>query len=119
MNKNLILIIIALIIIIVLSASISKTEEFDDPMKPVLTLYYTDWCHYSQLFLKEWKKIEHSILREKTTLVKYDCDKNSDKCKNITGYPTIVLYKNGSELHFPQTMERTAINVIEFFNNYV
>jgi hypothetical protein len=120
MNKIIILIAIALIIIIVLSVANSAQEPFDiNNTKPVLTLYYTDWCHYSKLFLNEWKKIEISVLRDSANLVKYDCDKDGDKCANITAYPTIILYKNGAPIYFPETMERTADNVIAYFKNYL
>jgi thioredoxin-like negative regulator of GroEL len=120
MNKNIILIIFALIIIIVLSATNSTQEPFDsDDAKPVLALYYTNWCHYSKLFLNEWKKIEISVLRDSANLVKYDCDKDGDKCANITAYPTIILYKNGAPIYFPETLERTADNVIAYFENYL
>lgn len=122
MNKNIILIIIALIIIIVLSVT-NSSEPFDndDPTKPVLALYYTDWCHYSKLFMNEWKKIEISpVFFLNTKIVKYDCDKEGrDKCANIRGYPTIILHKNGKAIYFPETLERTADNVIAYFENYL
>ena len=122
MNKNIILIIIALIIIVVLSV-VPNSEPYDNLAVPnlavpVLALYYTEWCHYSKIFMNEWEKIRLSPVFINTKLVKYDCDK-SGECENISGYPTIILHINGSSILFPATLDRTADNVIAFFKNYI
>jgi protein disulfide-isomerase A1 len=95
----------------------NRSTNDDNMEKPKLVLYYTDWCGYSRIFLPEWEKIKNSDINKLVTFDQYECDKNSEKCRenNINGYPSILLHKqNGIKISFPDTMQRNSENVIKF-----
>jgi hypothetical protein len=90
--------------------------------KPILTLYYTDWCGYSKMFMAEWDKIKNSELSNIVNFEQYECDKNSQKCKenNIHGYPSLILHKNdGSKLQFPDNKQRNLDGITSFVKSNI
>ena len=71
-----------------------------------IVLYYTEWCGHSQTFIpifteftefcKTHEKLKNIIVE------KIDCVAEATKCtaNNITGYPTILLLKDGKNIEF-------------------
>tara|TARA_B100001094_G_scaffold331897_1_gene401823 strand:+ start:2411 stop:2812 length:402 start_codon:yes stop_codon:yes gene_type:complete len=71
-------------------------------------LYYVDWCPFCKELikvkgekkLKVWNKLENylnnnTINGKEVKCYSINCENN--KCKNVKGYPTIKLKKNGKE----------------------
>lgn len=81
-----------------------SVENFDGNDLPVLNLYYTDWCGWSQKFLPVWAKLEQKVsksnLKNKVKLEKINCESNKDRCGGVPGFPFIVLNKNGNKINF-------------------
>ena len=70
--------------------------------KPIVfVLYYVDWCPHCQSVKPEWEKLENDKeLKNKYIVIKkVNCEDNQDliENKNIEGFPTILINKNGKE----------------------
>ena len=70
--------------------------------KPIVfVLYYVDWCPHCQSVKPEWEKLENDKeLKDKDIVIKkVDCEDNQKliEKKNIEGFPTIMISKNGKE----------------------
>lgn len=103
------------IILILLLININKNNNKNNIY---IILYYTDWCGYSKLFIKNiWSKLklryrENNIIN----LISIDCDKNKQQCKLIEGYPTLYLKKNNKMIEY--TDKRTIQNIVKFIDSY-
>jgi hypothetical protein len=104
-----------------LPTHVPKVQVSDqiEPMntKPTLTLYYTDWCGYSRMFLPEWAKIKESEISTLVNFEQYECDNAAQKCaeNKIRGFPSLILHKaDGKKVNFPDTLKRDLNGVISF-----
>lgn len=116
------------LIVPVTTPTVPQVEKFagsnSNSNQPKLTLYYTEWCGYSQAILPEWQKLIDNIksknIFKNVVLEKIDCDKNKDQmCGKIPGFPTIVLDVNGDKKMFATKSNgahyaRTADGIMEF-----
>jgi thiol-disulfide isomerase/thioredoxin len=91
--------------------------------KPKLSVYYTEWCGYSQQFLESLNNgLRTAIFNNGVDLEVIDCDKNQEKCKkyNIDGFPTVLLHtlknSNGYRYNGPRD-EKLIINFINTNKN--
>ena len=95
------IIVIAIVVVCVIMMLRKKKEGFD-AHSPVGTLYYTNWCGYSNKMLGSLLKhnIKNNIVKVgKYNLELVECSENKDQCKkeNISGFPTTIL-KNGQQI---------------------
>jgi len=68
-----------------------------------LVNYYAPWCGYSKSLLPVWAKLEKQYENNPNVMIKkVDCDKHSDEAlkNNVTGYPTIILFKNNKKVKY-------------------
>ncbi len=95
-----------------------STNQVNSTNNNKFTVYYTEWCGHSKNLMKEWNEnfiptFEKSDLNGKVTIEKVDCEQNKDICKNIQGYPTIILSKEDGTT-FDYNGERTTDRMIDF-----
>lgn len=86
-----------------------------------IILYYTNWCGYSKIFLPEWEKLEKYASEQNInnlTIEKLDCDKEGNKCKNINGYPTVIIYDDMGGSKTMDNYPRTLNGIIKFISDY-
>jgi hypothetical protein len=91
-------------------------------------VFYTNWCGWSKKALalldSEEFKDKMKEVEDKAEVVRVDCETNGkDECKQreISGYPTMILYKNenGKEKPIEFNGERTAEGIVSFIKqNY-
>lgn len=89
----------------------------EDNSKPILRLFYTDWCGFSQRFFPEWEKIKNGDLKDLINFEQVDCDKSQNICNenNIRGYPSLIFEKQDkTKINFPNSIERTESTVVNF-----
>ncbi len=123
--RNYFLVILALVILYVLSSKAYENKESKIRMipagnegssynksKPILKLYYTNWCGWSKKFLPTWAKLEKSVKNVKFEAI--DCEKNKGMCDKIPGYPFLILEKNGKKITY--NGDRSYADVTKFLN---
>ena len=78
-----------------------------------IELFSATWCPHCINFKGEWNKLE----KEPIETIQYDSDKDANKIneRKITGFPTILLTKNGLSKKY--VGERTAESILNEFNN--
>ena len=81
-------------------------------------MFFAPWCGHCQALKPQWKTLQD--MRGFMKVVAFDCDVNQDFVAKIgkrypgliTGYPTILFYKNGKPVK-KYTGERTAQNILK------
>jgi thiol-disulfide isomerase/thioredoxin len=70
-----------------------------------ITLYHADWCGHCQNFKPTWKKIKDWAKDNSVRTYEYEDTKNNQEVKNagITGFPTIIINKNGKKMEVETT----------------
>lgn len=89
-------------------------ENFINGEKPKIVLYFTTWCPHCKAFMSEWNKVTVAAASLGVSAVSIDGDKSKKLVakKNIDGFPTIRLEKDGKEIEYDGP--RTADGVINF-----
>ena len=76
-----------------------KFKECACKDKPMLVLFYADWCPHCQVFKPVWKNIVDALEKNKkiqVAEVEYsDMEHVPKKFKNIRGFPTLQVIKGG------------------------
>jgi thioredoxin-like negative regulator of GroEL len=97
-------IIVLLIIVINRPSSKVVSESFTSVKRGgKLILYYAPWCPHCTHFKPEWNIIESDseLKNIGVECEAIDCDAKKEKCGNVRGFPTIMLYKsNGQEVEY-------------------
>lgn len=73
-------------------------------------LYFTKWCKYSNLFIKNiWNRLK---LKENIEFIEIDCDKKDSLCKkkNIEYYPTIIINNNDNTMNYEGKLNYEILN---------
>lgn len=95
------------------------------PNEARLTMFYTEWCGFSQKAMPEWAKLEQKLGGDgyfgKTHLnmVKVDADKDQKTATlyGINAYPTVVLETKDGSYDFDKRV--TADNLLRFLRTHL
>jgi thiol-disulfide isomerase/thioredoxin len=82
-------------------------------------LFKADWCGHCNGFKSTWNKLLESELANKINFIKYDYEDNKDKIDeyNISGFPTIILIKDG--IRYDYEKNRNYDNIIKFLKEHI
>jgi thiol-disulfide isomerase/thioredoxin len=97
------------------SGGASKYEGYDK--KPMLMLFYADWCGHCHEFMPTFEKLKREFVNtDKLNLVKIS-DKNTNLIEKyqIGGFPTIKLY-DGKDFH-EYSGGRDIVSIRHYVNN--
>ncbi len=103
--------------------SVENPENFYTPSpsttntEKTLVLYYADRCGHCRTFKPEWQKIKSSL---GIKCIEYEESKNAKEvdAADINGFPSLILYKNGDAIKFPDGQyPRTFEGVKKFVEN--
>lgn len=77
----------------------SNFNTIIDSKTPVLIDFYADWCGPCKMLAPILKEVK-SELNDKIKIIKIDVDKNQSLATKyqVRGVPTMMLFKNGSQL---------------------
>jgi len=104
---------------------VSPPKKEVPPNEARLTLFYTEWCGFSQKAMPEWAKLEQKLQGDgyfgKThlNLVKVDAerDKKTATIYGINAYPTVVLETQEGSYDFDKRV--TADNLLAFLRSHL
>lgn len=84
-------------------------EHFENAQPLKVVFYGTAWCTHCQSLKGPWAELEKAYAGSQVSLSFVDCDKEPELAKeqNITGYPTVILFK-GTEKVVYQGERTTA-----------
>jgi hypothetical protein len=96
-----------------------ETNKINETNVPILGVYYTEWCGYSQRFLRELKEeiipsLEQNKLDKEFQIKLVDCEKHKEECEknNVPGFPTLILHKGAESINYEG--DRSASDLISF-----
>ena len=94
------------------------------PNEARLTMFYTEWCGFSQKAMPEWEKLQQKIGdgyfgKTHLTMVKIDADKDkkTSTLYGIDAYPTVVLETQDGTYDFSKRV--TADNLLTFLRSHL
>ncbi len=104
---------------------VSPPKKEVPPNEARLTMFYTEWCGFSQKAMPEWAKLEQKLQGDgyfgKThlNLVKVDAerDKKTATLYGINAYPTVVLETQEGSYDFDKRV--TADNLLTFLRSHL
>ena len=104
---------------------VSPPKKEVAPNEARLTMFYTEWCGFSQKAMPEWAKLEKKLGGDgyfgKThlNLVKVDADKDKKTATlyGINAYPTVVLETKEGSYDFDKRV--TADNLLTFLRSHL
>lgn len=86
--------------------------------KTKLSVYYTNWCGYSQRFNKDLDNgLEADINKLDVPVERVDCEKNKNLCESVgvPGYPTVLLHKKDKIVQY--NGDRSKTDLLNFVSN--
>lgn len=94
------------------------------PNEARLTMFYTEWCGFSQKAMPEWEKLQQKIGdgyfgKTHLTMVKIDADKDKKTATlyGIDAYPTVVLETQDGTYDFSKRV--TSDNLLTFLRSHL
>ena len=123
-NRNTKILIAVLVIVIVIVLGIllkRKLERFDGDGQNTVTVkyYFSPTCGWCNKFKDEWTKFQATADPSLITCNPIDAtDPSNSKlvsADNVSGYPTIIIVKNGNQVQYKG--DRTAIAINDFIAN--
>jgi len=100
------------------SKDINQQQDNDKKSKTKLSVYYTNWCGYSQRFNKDLDDgLEADINKLNVPVERVDCEKNKNLCESlgVPGYPTVLLHKDDKILQY--NGDRSKTDLLNFVGN--
>ena len=103
------------------SNTVQKSEENSQENKKSntkLSVYYTNWCGYSQRFNKDLDDgLEDDINKLNVPVERVDCEKNKNLCESlgVPGYPTVLLHKDDKIVQY--NGDRSKTDLLNFVTN--
>ncbi len=82
---------------------------------PVLGVYYTEWCGYSQQFLDQLKNgVGEAVEKAGAKVQLVDCEKDRETCAkyDVQGFPTLLLHTSKGVV--PYNGHRSGDAIAEF-----
>lgn len=122
MENHFYFVLVVFIIVIISFCCYKKIESFNQKNKKVeVILFYTEWCKFSQKMLPIWEKVTKAFNSKPINFIKYDCDKNENKCKEyeINYLPTIYLIKNNTKLKYTDDISYEQLGEFIFNNTNI
>jgi thiol-disulfide isomerase/thioredoxin len=82
--------------------------------KVSIVMYYAPWCGISVQFMPEWKKLVQKAKQYGVNTQMINCEENESNVKlcqdkQIEGYPTILVTKNGKKVEYEGTRDADKI----------
>uniref|UniRef100_A0A0K0F914 Protein disulfide-isomerase TMX3 (inferred by orthology to a human protein) n=1 Tax=Strongyloides venezuelensis TaxID=75913 RepID=A0A0K0F914_STRVS len=78
--------------------------------------FYAPWCGHCKRLMPNWEHLAHAVADKEINvrIGKIDCTRfsNVGNILKIQGYPTIIFFKNGVEIHYEG--ERTNEKMLDF-----
>lgn len=99
------------------STPVQKSEE-NKKSNTKLSVYYTNWCGYSQRFNKDLDDgLENDINKLNVPVERIDCEKNKNLCESVgvPGYPTVLLHKDDKIVQY--NGDRSKTDLLNFVTN--
>ncbi|XP_039257318.2 protein disulfide-isomerase A4-like [Styela clava] len=89
-------------------------DNFDDAIKDqnvVLLEFYAPWCGHCKAFAAEYEKIAQTLKKDGIPVAKVDATQHKSVAGkyDVTGYPTIVILKNGEPIKYDGQRTEDAI----------
>lgn len=100
----------------------STPEDLEDKIagQKSAVLFHADWCGHCKKFIPQWDKLSSTWEEQgnDVKLFKVECGKPSEKKEhseimekyNIKGYPTIMIFNNGSATEYTGNRDISAIS---------
>lgn len=114
------MLVLILIIIILIYFLYKKPENFielDNIQDMEIVNYHTTWCGYSKMFLPIWKDFEMKCKSKYPRIKVKDVVCDNGCSKDIRGFPTVILYKNGKKNEY--SGERTPEKIMHFVETFL
>ena len=82
-----------------------------------IVLFYLPGCGHCKNMMPEWNRFEQRAQKTGIIAKKINCDEHPEEAakNNVTGFPTIILFKDGERHVFDQ--QRTADSIEHFVNS--
>ena len=104
---------------------VSPPKKEVPPNEARLTMFYTEWCGFSQKAMPEWAKLEQKLGGDgyfgttHLNMVKVDADKDQKTATlyGINAYPTVVLETKDASYEFDKRV--TADNLLAFLRGHL
>jgi len=80
-----------------------------------IILYHANWCGHCKNFLPTWQQFvkEHPEINAED--IECSNEENKNKCANIEGFPTVILFKDDQQIQY--NGERTIDALYNFVQN--
>ena len=118
-NNKILIAVLVIVIVIVLGILLKrKLEKFDGDGQNTVTVkyYFSPTCGWCNKFKPEWEIFQATADPSLITCNPIDAtdpnNKSAATADNVTGYPTIIIVKNGNQVQY--TGDRTAAAINDF-----
>jgi|JI8StandDraft_1071087.scaffolds.fasta_scaffold870118_1 thioredoxin 1 len=97
----------------------SFNELLQQHDKPILVDFWAPWCGPCNMVAPEIKKVSE-VWKDKVTVIKLNTDEKPEIANqfNITGIPTMILFKNGKEI-FRKSGAMRSEDIQSTFGKYI
>ena len=118
-TKHVLFVVAAIVILYLIYQHNKKNEkmttETSEQSSPVLGVYYTEWCGYSQQFVDQLKNGTGAVIEKTGAKIQLiDCEKDKEMCAKyeVQGFPTLLLHTSKGTV--PYNGNRSGDSIAEF-----